>query len=320
MLTEVRVATLGVSNLDRSIDFYRDALGWRLQDAGDIDPALAALLRFAPHQRGRWAMMAADDSGRGRVRLLALEPPGERLWNENNRYSGSGYYALNFRCRDARASMARIEAAGGHVAHEPSFWEVSEQVAVWDSISDDPDGIRLDLFSYERGGELRGPLETDVSVLQTVAIATRDVARSRRFYEGLGFRELFDRVLDFPELQQLLGADRPVKIHNVNLMKDGHIVPGRVEMFAYLGIDEVPETPLGPLAHPPRLGILAIGFESNALDADLATLASLGARSITRAMVQDWPGYGSAEVAVVAGPDGEAIEVVATSSGVAHSR
>lgn len=311
MVTEVRIATLGVSDLERSIAFYRDALGWRLVARGEVDPALAPLLRAEPGHHGRWAVMAADDSGLGRIRLLAFDPPGERLWTEANRYAGSGYYALNFRCRDARASMARIVAAGGYAAHEPSYWEVSEQVAVRDSISDDPDGIRLDLFSYERGGDLRGPLRTEVSVLQTVAIATRDVARSRRFYEGLGFRELFDRVLDFPELQQLLGADRPVKIHNVNLMKDGTIVPGRVEMFAYLGIDEIPETPLGPEAHPPRLGILSIGVESDGLEADLATLAALGARPIARATVSDWPGYGVAEVAVVAGPDGEAIEVVA---------
>jgi catechol 2,3-dioxygenase-like lactoylglutathione lyase family enzyme len=311
MVSEVRIATLGVSDLERSIAFYRDALGWRLIASGAVDPALAPLLRSAPEHAGRWAVLAADDSGLGRVRLVAFDPPGERLWTEANRYAGSGYYALNFRCRDARASMARIVAAGGHAAHAPSYWEVSEQVAVWDSISDDPDGTRLDLFSYERGGELRGPLHTEVSVLQTVAIATRDVARSRRFYEGLGFRELFDRVLDFPELQQLLGADRPVKIHNVNLMKDGNIVPGRVEMFAYLGIEDVLEAPLGPLAHPPRLGILSIGFDSDDLDADLAALMALGARPIARMAVPDWPGYGAAEVAIVAGPDGETIEVVA---------
>jgi catechol 2,3-dioxygenase-like lactoylglutathione lyase family enzyme len=202
MVSEVRIATLGVSDLERSIAFYRDALAWRLIASGAVDPALAPLLRCTPEHAGRWAVLAADDSGLGRVRLVAFDPPGERLWTEANRYAGSGYYALNFRCRDARASMARIVAAGGHAAHAPSYWEVSEQVAVWDSISDDPDGTRLDLFSYERGGELRGPLHTEVSVLQTVAIATRDIPRSRRFYEGLGFRELFDRVLDFPELQQ----------------------------------------------------------------------------------------------------------------------
>jgi catechol 2,3-dioxygenase-like lactoylglutathione lyase family enzyme len=311
MVSEVRIATLGVSDLDRSLAFYRDALGYRELAQGTLDPALAPLLRAEVPLRGRWAVIAADGSGLGRLRLVAAEPAGERLWTDANRYAGSGYYALNFRCRDARAAMARIAAAGGHAAHEPSYWEVSDQVAVWDSISDDPDGIRLDLFSYERGGELRGPLDTEVSVLQTVAIATRDIARSRRFYEGLGFRELFDRVLDFPELQQLLGADRPVRIHNVNLMKDGTIVPGRVEMFAYLGIDDVPEERLAERAHPPHLGILSIGFESGDLDADLARLAGLGARPIARAKVAEWPGYGPAEVGVVAGPDGETIEVVA---------
>jgi hypothetical protein len=59
------------------------------------------------------------------------------------------------------------------------------------------------------------------------------------------------------------------------------------------------------------LGILSIGFDSDDLDADLAALMALGARPIARMAVPDWPGYGGAEVAIVAGPDGETIEVVA---------
>lgn len=308
MLSEVKMVTLGVSDLERACAFYASALGYQVKESGPVPASLAAAWRFPEGMRGRYAVVAPDDSGLGRIRLLGFDAPGERLWNSGNLYSGSGYYALNFRCRDALETMRAITAAGGSSAHEPSFWEVSETVAVRDSINDDPDGIRLDIFSYERGGELRGPLDTEVSVVQTIAIATRDVARSVAFYRALGFEVLFDRVLDFPELQDLLGTDRPVRIHNVNLMKDGSIVPGRVEMFAYLDMDHLPEEPLRDRAVPPNIGILSASLESDDIDADVALLQSLGAELVARDRLP-LPGFDDCEVATLAGPDGEQLEI-----------
>ncbi|MEO7941576.1 MAG: hypothetical protein ABIR55_23360 [Burkholderiaceae bacterium] len=276
-----------------------------------ISPELAPLWRFDPAMTGRYAMIAADDSGIGRIRLVSFDVSGERLWNADNLYNGSGYYALNFRCRDALDTMHAIAAAGGSSGHEPSYWQVSDQVAVRDSINDDPDGIRLDVFSYERGGELRGPLATEVSVLQTIAIATRDVPRSSAFYLGLGFEVLFDRTLDFPELQALLGTDRPVRIHNVNLMKNGSIIPGRVEMFAYLDMEHLPDAPLREKAVPPNIGILSASLASDDLDADLTHLESLGGELVARARLT-LPVCGSCDVATLFGPDGELLELYQT--------
>ncbi len=308
MLSEVKAVTLGVSDLQRACTFYQNALGYQVQTQGELSPALAPLWRHDPALKGRYAMLAPDDSGLGRIRLVAFDAPGQRLWNAGNLYNGSGYYAMNFRCRDALATMQAITGAGGSSAHEPSYWEVSDEVAVRDSINDDPDGIRLDVFSYERGGELRGPLHTEVSVLQTIAIATRDVARSVAFYKALGFQVLFDRVLDFPELQTLLGTDRPVRIHNVNLIKDGHIVPGRVEMFAYLDMQHLPDAPLREVAVPPNIGIVSASLASTDLDADLALLQAQGASLVARATLA-LPGFGQCDVATVLGPDGEQLEV-----------
>jgi catechol 2,3-dioxygenase-like lactoylglutathione lyase family enzyme len=308
MLSEVKLVTLGVSDLDRALSFYADALGYQLRERGEISPELATLWRFDPALRGQWAVVAPDDSGLGRIRLLHVDAPGQRLWNADNLYNGSGYYALNFRCRDALATMNAITAAGGSSGHAPSYWEVSEQVAVRDSINDDPDGIRLDVFSYERGGELRGALDTEVSVVQTIAIATRNVPRSVAFYQALGFETLFDRVLDFPELQELLGTDRPVKIHNVNLIKDGHIVPGRVEMFGYLEMEHLPDAPLRDMAVPPNIGILSASLHSDALEADIARVVELGGTLIAQTTTA-LPGFGPCQVATVFGPDGEQLEL-----------
>ncbi len=308
MLSEVKLVTLGVSDLDQACAFYARAMGYQVEESGPVPATLAPLWRFDPALGGRYAVVAADGSGLGRIRLVQFDAPGQRLWSEQIRYNGTGYYALNFRCRDAIATMEAITGAGGSASHEPSYWEVNEQVAVRDSMNQDPDGICLDVFSYDRGGELRGPLDTEVSVLQTVAIATRDVPRSAAFYRGLGFEVLFDRVLDFPGLQALLGADQPVRIHNINLMKDGNIVPGRVEMFGYLDMEHLPDAPLRDQAVPPNLGILSASLASSDLDADCARLCELGAEPVARARVS-LPGFGPCQVATLFGPDGELLEL-----------
>lgn len=308
MLSEVKLVTLGVSDLDQACAFYASALQYRVKESGPVSPELAALWRFDPAMTGRYAIIAADDSGIGRIRLVSFDAPGERLWHAGNLYNGAGFYALNFRCRDALDTMNAITAAGGSAGHEPSYWEVSDTVAVRDSINDDPDGIRLDTFSYERGGELRGPLDTEVSVLQTIAIATRDVPRSAAFYLALGYEVLFDRTLDFPGLQALLGTDQPVRIHNVNLMKNGNIIPGRVEMFAYLDMEHLPDAPLRDQAVPPNIGILSASFASTDLDTDLALLESLGGERVARSRVT-LPGCGACDVATLFGPDGELLEI-----------
>lgn len=305
-ISEVRSVSLGVRDLDRSLDFYRNALGYRLIERADIDADLARWLRSPCG--GEVAVIAADDSGLGRLRLIASDAVGEPLWNKDNLLCASGYYALNFRARDVHVLLPRIFSAGGTGPDHPSHWEVSESIAVDDSITQDPDGHRLDIFAYTRGGDLRGPLDTDVSVLQTIALATRDLPRSRAFYEALGFRTLFDRVLDFDELSTLLGVSGPVRIHNVNLMKDGNIVPGRVEMFAYLDVD-APEIALAPRAHPPNIGIHAMTLQTDDVVVATHLLVAAGALPLL-AMEIELPGFGACSGAVFAGPDGETIEVV----------
>jgi len=310
LLSEVRMATLGVSQLGRSVDFYEQALDYRCQERGRVDPALAPLWEFDPDLPLDYAILAADDSGRGRIRLVSSQAAGRPIWSKADRLTATGAYALNFRCQDIHQQLQRIRRHGGQAGGQPHFWKVSDQVHVYDSMSSDLDGTQLDLFSYTRGGELRGPLATPVSVIQTVALAVADVAASRCFYQAMGFQELFDRVLDFEGLSEMLGVEGPVKIHNVNLMKDGHVVAGRVEMFAYLDTGLPPPKPASDRAKPPNHGLLSFSLLTTDAATVLEALKPLGARGIRRIASASVPGFGHCPVTVLLGPDGERIELV----------
>jgi catechol 2,3-dioxygenase-like lactoylglutathione lyase family enzyme len=308
MLSEIRMVTVGVSDLPRALRFYEQALAHRVLEQGEVPPATARFWRAQSLEALSYAILAADDSGQGRVRLVAGEPPRPHVWAGADPYASSGYFALNYRCRDLKKQLERIAAAGGQPGR-PTRWQVSEQVVVQDSMNQDPDGTHLDLFFYEKGGELRGALLSEVSVLQTVAIATRALERSKRFWEALGFEELFDRVLDFPELKELLHTSEPVRIRNANLMKDGRIVPGRIEMFSYLGMEGRPEQRLAEKARPPAAGILMVSLKSTDLPSDAALIERAGGRVVGR-MQGERPGFGRGEALLAEGPDGEAIELI----------
>lgn len=310
LLSEVRLATIGVSQLDRAIAFYQDALDYRLLDKGRVDPAIAPLWQFDPNLALNYAVMAADDTGRGRIRLVAGSNGGIPIWTVSDRMSATGIYALNFRCQNIHQQLERIRAAGGEAGEQPHFWEVSEEVHVYDSMSSDPDGTQLDLFSYTRGGELRGPLDTPVSVVQTVALAVADVETSRAFYRAMGFVELFDRKLDFEGLGDMLGVDGPVRIHNVNLIKAGQEVCGRVEMFAYLDTDLPAPQPLTAVAVPPNHGLLSFSMFTTDADRVLPVLQALGGTLVARAQGVALPGFEPSKVCILMGPDGERIELV----------
>ena len=90
MVSEVKLVTLGVSDLERACAFYTRSLEYRLVESGTVPTALAPLWRFDPALKGRYAIMAADDSGLGRIRLVQFDAPGQRLWSEAIRYTGSG--------------------------------------------------------------------------------------------------------------------------------------------------------------------------------------------------------------------------------------
>jgi catechol 2,3-dioxygenase-like lactoylglutathione lyase family enzyme len=318
LLSEIRAATISVANLEQSIAFYGDALGYRTTERGCVPAALARLWGHTGLNEVHYAMLAADDSGLGRLRLIAvgdpvpgLEPQTQRLWQDVSPRLGVGFFALNFRALDVQTALPRIVAAGGRARHKPTFWEVSEAVAVWDSISADPDDVQLDLFSYVRGGELRGALLTDVSVLQTVALATREIDRSVAFYQSLGYQVLFDRTLDFPELADLLGVHdgSPVRIRNVNLMQQGRIVPGRIEMFQHLHPANADEINLSARAVPGVSGIVSISFECQRLEPACALMRTQNAEVLGE-FSGDVPGFGAATVICYLGPDRERIELI----------
>jgi catechol 2,3-dioxygenase-like lactoylglutathione lyase family enzyme len=130
------------ADLERSVAFYRDALGLPLLGSGESgQPELSEVSGY-PDTRIRWAEL---DLGGGQLLELIeyLEPRGEPL-AQRVMDPGSGHIGLTV--HDADAMHARLVAAGVHVRSEPvTLTEEGDWNGVRTLYISDPDGATIEL-------------------------------------------------------------------------------------------------------------------------------------------------------------------------------
>ena len=119
------VPLLMVSNMERSLAFYVDGLGFTIQN------------RWAPDGRVRWcwmsvgsaALMLQEATDSSQEKMAALGRPGNGV-------------ALYFQCRDALVIYRDAAARGTHALREPQVGNFA-----WEVFFTDPDGYKINFSS-----------------------------------------------------------------------------------------------------------------------------------------------------------------------------
>ena len=305
MISPISLATVGVSDVDQSVMFYRSLLGWEVIAAGDVaGPQIEPMWRMPRGLRGRAVVIGAPGTSLGRVRLVEWDRPGEMV-RDPARNQDYGHYALNFRVGDLASVWERLEEIGGSARSRPNTWVVADGILAHDSLCYDPDRITCDVFELPDEGPL-GPLgDRPSSELQTMAIRPKDIAASVAFYQGLGYEVWYDQETD--GIGGFLHLPEGTTLHNVNFHMPWRSRNGRVELAAYLGF---PGMPTSRRAVPPNIGIMSISFESDDFDRDARLVEEVGGTPIANSDGLEIVPYGPTRVATYLGPDGEAIELV----------
>lgn len=307
MFSEIKLVTLGVIDLDRSIAFYADALGLEEISRTRVDrEALAEAWRIPAGIAGRFAIMGIPGIESGMLRLVEWAPPGDHVWTSPTRFQDLGAYAVNFRVREINAAWDLLGRCGAKEKSKPTYWEVEQNIAAWGSQCFDPDGTLLNVSQVV--GEIEralGPFAPgkDASEVQTLSIHCSNARRSESFYMGLGFEPLYDRVIE--HLWTFLGLPQGTKVHNINLIMPGDRPNGRVELAEYVGL---PGRSLKARTAPPGRGPLMMSMQVTNLDPASDRLKSLGAKLIGTARY-DSPPFGTVSAATFFGPSDEVIEV-----------
>ena len=139
MITALEHTALSVADLDRSISFYRDLLGFTLQRVLEPDPSLP--LERVVGLPGARARIAHLDLGGSMLELFQYLTPEGRPIDDGNVQADRGFTHLGLKSDDARADFRRLTAAGVRTYSDP----VEFRPGVWLFYFYGPDGETCEL-------------------------------------------------------------------------------------------------------------------------------------------------------------------------------
>ena len=134
MITALEHIALSVADLDRSLTFYRDLLGFKLNRILEPDPSLP--LERVVAMPGAKSRIAHLELGGTMLELFQyLEPEGEAI-PENHKQADQGFTHIGLTSTDARADFKRLKQEGVRFYSDP----IEFRPGVWLFYFYGPDG------------------------------------------------------------------------------------------------------------------------------------------------------------------------------------
>jgi catechol 2,3-dioxygenase-like lactoylglutathione lyase family enzyme len=141
MITSVNHTSFTVSDLDRSIAFYRDLLGMELMSLAGRDPAFVEKVTGIPGANLKVAYLQAPGH---RLELIQyFSPPGKKLELQTNNV---GCAHLAFNVDDLPKMYAEMKAKGVHFKSAPQEVSAGPNKGTLTVYFTDPDGITLEFL------------------------------------------------------------------------------------------------------------------------------------------------------------------------------
>lgn len=156
-ISEIHHVAVAVSDMEQSIAFYRDILGFRKTlDMALDSPSLNRLLRMRPGTTGRSVILQQGLSTVGEVELVQFSPAPTPPTPAKGP-GGLGAFVLSFEVRDEEldAVYQRLLKKGVACYSEPQDVELPGYGAMRAVIFEDPDGQMIELIQLPSAEEIR---------------------------------------------------------------------------------------------------------------------------------------------------------------------
>ena len=290
--------------------FFLEDAGWERRYADVADGALKELWRLPAEARIREALYANPGTDRGFVRVVTLEGvPQAQIRSNDQPWDTGGHFDFNLRVAGLEALSVRLMARGWQAASDPvQFTFGPFEVKEW--IVRGPDGVRLALIERVAPPLKGWPHLKITSRVFNATQTVRDMPASLAFYRDvLKFetylehrgpsREPGPNVLGLPHN---LAAEIP---RHVFILHPVGINDGSVELLAF---DGATGRDFGAHATPDNLGVSALRFPVDDLDAVLSRLRSAGLTPETGPMVLGLAPYGAVRIFAIRAPEGAWLE------------
>lgn len=287
VVSAMRLATVGVSDLEKALALFRDSMELRVETEGRLSQSLLAAWGLPPSTDAHYAELSCKGYPVGRLRLVQYEPAATQRVRLDHGGSGGdsgtdvGPKALDFYVADPITdSVRRIEALGYEFRSPPVKHQIGESISE-ECLFSGPDGVPILLMVGHRhaASSLRpGSPDGPFSEVPTISVVAGDLAATRRFYgEGLGLETVTDDETpdEYRDLvDDLTGVPKGTRIHFLMYVQPNE-PSGKILLVHFF--DQTGKR-LERRAGPGKLGFSLLTHDCDDLDALHDRLAGIGAR------------------------------------------
>lgn len=318
MISAMKFATLGVSDMDSSLRLYRDVIGLKQERRYSLDPLLLRAWGLPPGSSATVVELSCKGYPMGQLRLVQVSPAAvQRVRFDSGEGATDtgvdiGPKAIDFYVRAPIGdSIAKLEAFGLKRRSNPVLHHVDDVVSE-ELLFSGPDGVPLLLMvgHVHPSHSLRpGSPDGDFSEVATISIVAGDPAVSRRFYgDALGMtvlQETQTRPEHQDEVNKLTGTPQGTRIHWLIYTAAGE-PSGKILLVHFF---ERSGKRLHGRMRPGNLGFCLLTHLARDVDAAVASVARHGFDVVTAPSDVIVAGE-RRRVALVRGPNEELLELM----------
>ncbi len=290
MVTPMRLATAGVSNMEQALGLFRDIMKLKLERRGHVPASLLKSWKLPGRTKARYAELSCKGYAIGRLRLVEFTPtPKQKVRidfgpSAVDTATDVGPKALDFYVADPiLSSVRKIEAAGFKFRSPPVKHQIASSVSE-ECLFSGPDGIPILIMvghvharTSLRAGSPDGPF----SEIPTISICAGDLKKTRAFYAGvLGLTAVTDA--ETPDqyrdlVDKLTGVPQGTRIHFLLYGKPPE-ASGKILLVHFF---EQTGKRLKNRMKPGHLGFTLLTHDTDEIDALHGRLKAFGAKIVT---------------------------------------